>query len=469
MPKAFGASLFDRDSCPHGGHGTNHYPVRCSNESPKEILRNVDLNFHGAYSNPAFANKPNAIRVQSLQAYRQLLEQLQNQGWSFRTARDLAGATPTGPTVHLRHDVDGDLRAAGAMSEIESHLGISSTYYILHTAPYYGQVRADGQSFLRHRSMARIYRRLQDNGHEVGLHNDALHVTQAWGFDGIRAVSEEIEWLRSVGLSVSGTVAHNSVGTYGAANFAIFSGRPTSFSNTTSYWCIEKADKVTRLGSLSESALSLAYEGNDLLWGPESGVTSFALLRGDVWYGQLAKKHTLTALKSGNNDGPWFTTQSMLRALQSDAHSAGLVVLHIHPMYFGFRRSSRDDLSTSLRLAIENAGPRTVEPYNPYLGRPVPDLKETPKTIALPSCECRDWPVLAKKFSAALDDFEGVGALHTSSTTDLDRADAESSPGADPTGLICSECGRASSPPSQTNSTSRRLLGSLLLPWRLLD
>ena len=39
--------------------------------------------------------------------------------------------------IGLRHDVDNDLNKALEFSRTESDLGFRSTYYILHTAPYY--------------------------------------------------------------------------------------------------------------------------------------------------------------------------------------------------------------------------------------------------------------------------------------------------------------------------------------------
>src|SRR5450759_2359284 len=39
--------------------------------------------------------------------------------------------------IGLRHDIDVDLNTAYQFSEIESKLGFRSTYFVLHTAPYY--------------------------------------------------------------------------------------------------------------------------------------------------------------------------------------------------------------------------------------------------------------------------------------------------------------------------------------------
>lgn len=437
----FDAKLFSRDSCTHRSHHLEQYTVQDSKQSAEEVLRNVDLNFFEAYSNPVVANRPGAIRVQSLEAYTQLLRALQEQGWDFGTALDLTGEAPAAPTIHLRHDVDGDLRSAIAMSQIESELGIKSTYYFLHTAPYYGMPGTNNSTFLRHFSMADIYREFEEIGHEVGLHNDALQVAQNWGIDGSQALTVEIEWLRSAGLSIAGTVAHNSVGTYGAANFAIFKGRPRSFSDTDSYWCIEKGKMVTRLGLLCEKQLDLAYEGNDLLWGPDEGVASFALLRGDVWYGQDAILHTLAAMRVGTTSGPWFTTQALLNALQSGDFSSQLVVLHIHPMYFGFRRFPKDDLAVSRRLATSRAGLRLAPDYDPYKGRPVPSLPERAKTIAVPECKCRNWSRLKMRFFATLDDFESVGALRCESNTVAQTETLNRQRQSAAASLKCSRCG----------------------------
>src|SRR5690606_22479204 len=65
--------------------------------------------------------------------------------------------------VALRHDVDYDIDVALEMAHIEHDLGYRSTYYLLHTAPYWNDAEFIDKSL-----------KLQEYGHEVGLHVNVL-------------------------------------------------------------------------------------------------------------------------------------------------------------------------------------------------------------------------------------------------------------------------------------------------------
>ena len=74
--------------------------------------------------------------------------------------------------------------------------------------------------------------------------------------DGIAAIRDELAWLRSQGLNIRGSVAHNSGPVYGASNEEIFSGRML--------WQ-RKAQSGTGinfpLGLAHEKDMGLLYEG----------------------------------------------------------------------------------------------------------------------------------------------------------------------------------------------------------------
>lgn len=101
--------------------------------------------------------------------------------------------------IGLRHDVDdnpGSFDTALALARWEFNRGYSSTYYLLHDSHYWN---ADNL-------VAAL--ELQELGHEVGLHNNALAegLRQRRSPDWI--LREALGDLRSVGLRVEGTVAH---------------------------------------------------------------------------------------------------------------------------------------------------------------------------------------------------------------------------------------------------------------------
>lgn len=100
--------------------------------------------------------------------------------------------------VALRHDVDHDLDLALEMAYWEHQRGIRSTYYLLHSAPYWRDARLLDKGL-----------QLQDFGHEVGLH---LNVLTEW-FQGriadvAQALAQLLQTLRTGGIQVTGVSAH---------------------------------------------------------------------------------------------------------------------------------------------------------------------------------------------------------------------------------------------------------------------
>src|SRR5215213_3699364 len=78
--------------------------------------------------------------------------------------RDVAPPQPADPPrLYLRHDIDLCLRSALRMGEVETRMGISSTYMFIPTSPLYDISSPDGMATLR---------RLKDLGHEVAIHFD---------------------------------------------------------------------------------------------------------------------------------------------------------------------------------------------------------------------------------------------------------------------------------------------------------
>lgn len=108
--------------------------------------------------------------------------------------------------VGLRHDVDGTnvqtreaLQTAVKMAEWEANRGYRSTYYILHTAPYW---MAEG--------FAAALDRIAELGHEIGIHTDALAEGIRTGRDPDQILDEAIATLRDLGFSVRGVVGHGN-------------------------------------------------------------------------------------------------------------------------------------------------------------------------------------------------------------------------------------------------------------------
>lgn len=89
-------------------------------------------------------------------------------------ARDATGES--GRIIALRHDVDFDVENALKLARWESARGFRASYYLLHTGWYW---RVVGASLSK--QMVDAAMEMQDLGHEVGLHNDAISVALASG------------------------------------------------------------------------------------------------------------------------------------------------------------------------------------------------------------------------------------------------------------------------------------------------
>jgi peptidoglycan/xylan/chitin deacetylase (PgdA/CDA1 family) len=123
--------------------------------------------------------------------------------------------------VGLRHDVDIDHKTALRCARCLARHGVPGTFFFLHTAYYWG--RREGGQMRRNPELSALLRHMAVTGCEVGLHIDPLLLYRE-GVDGAQAVVEELAWLRSLGLHVSGVAAHNSGPVYGAENFEVFKG-----------------------------------------------------------------------------------------------------------------------------------------------------------------------------------------------------------------------------------------------------
>lgn len=130
--------------------------------------------------------------------YARFLERLAERDLHVVPLRELAGAPRDRPVVGLRHDVEERFASALEMAELEHSHGVRSTYFVLHTAPYYGRGLLPG------------LRLLQDLGHEVGWHNDLVTLQCVKGVEPREYLARELDWLRGNGIDVRGSSSHGS-------------------------------------------------------------------------------------------------------------------------------------------------------------------------------------------------------------------------------------------------------------------
>lgn len=103
--------------------------------------------------------------------------------------------------VGMRHDCDAghSLATAVEMAEWEAERGYRSTYFMLHTSPYW-------RSSLFRSSLERIALL----GHEIGIHTDALAEALRTGGDPHRILEDALEMLRSWGHAITGVAGHGN-------------------------------------------------------------------------------------------------------------------------------------------------------------------------------------------------------------------------------------------------------------------
>lgn len=154
----------------------------------------------------------------------------------------------------LRHDIDADPVTALRAARHLARYGVPGSFYLLHTANYYGNFYHG--VFVRNPLIEEWVRGLIVAGCEIGVHNDALGAYCFSGVDGPEALKTEIEWLRSQGAIIKGTVGHNSAPIYGAENSEVLQGRKLWPRNSRSH-----EGYPLPLEVLSESELGLSYEG----------------------------------------------------------------------------------------------------------------------------------------------------------------------------------------------------------------
>jgi hypothetical protein len=111
--------------------------------------------------------------------------------------------------ISLRHDVDRNIDGALRLAYREHKYGIKATYFILHTAKFYGSTT--NKSFQRNDRILFYLKKLQDAfGHEIGFHNDLMTLQIVYGIEPRNFLKTELKWLRDNGIQIYGSSMHGS-------------------------------------------------------------------------------------------------------------------------------------------------------------------------------------------------------------------------------------------------------------------
>ena len=104
----------------------------------------------------------------------------------------------------LRFDVDLDLQTALQLSEFLNKINISASFYILPYAEYSSNYpefknqksKTNENKFKRFANMYKYYKRIQDLGHEVGLHYFPYGVYVDMKMDGAQSIIEDLKYFK---------------------------------------------------------------------------------------------------------------------------------------------------------------------------------------------------------------------------------------------------------------------------------
>jgi len=111
--------------------------------------------------------------------------------------------------LSLRYDIDDNINASVKFAYREHKYGIKSSYFVLHTAKYYGEII--GPYFKRNDNVIYYLKKIQDSfGHEIGFHNDLVTLQIIYGIDSKEYLKNELAFLRGNNIHIFGTTYHGS-------------------------------------------------------------------------------------------------------------------------------------------------------------------------------------------------------------------------------------------------------------------
>lgn len=132
------------------------------------------------------------------------LDRLLDQGWMVAAMEDIHDGVDHPRVVGMRHDVDNVIAPAVQMAQWEAERGYRSTYFILHTSPYWEEKEA----------LKAALEAIAECGHEIGFHLNAITAAIENGGDPVDIVQEAVDELRGYGYPVRGVVAHGDAACY---------------------------------------------------------------------------------------------------------------------------------------------------------------------------------------------------------------------------------------------------------------
>ena len=159
----------------------------------------------------------------------------------------------------LRYDIDENINAAVKLAYREHKYGIRSSYFVLHTADYYGKII--GSSFKRNDNMIYYLKKIQDSfGHEIGFHNDLVTLQLMYGISPKEYLKDELAYLRGNNINIVGTTYHGSQYCYIYKYYNAYFWKEYP-NNGWNYEYIKKGYKTIKIEKDSLANYNFEYEG----------------------------------------------------------------------------------------------------------------------------------------------------------------------------------------------------------------
>lgn len=161
--------------------------------------------------------------------------------------------------ISLRHDMDDNINAAVKFAYREHKYGIHASYYVLHTAKYYGQ--KIGSEFIRNDNVIFYLKKIQDTfSQEIGIHNDLVTLQIVYEIPPKEYLRNELIYLRGNGINIWGTTYHGSpyTYTYKYSNSSFWEEYPLDTVNSE---FIKKGNKTIQIERDSLENYNFTYEG----------------------------------------------------------------------------------------------------------------------------------------------------------------------------------------------------------------
>jgi hypothetical protein len=132
-----------------------------------------------------------------------LCDLLFENNYKFSSLRYLQEQPSNQLTVSLRHDVDAYPPSALSLAKIYASYSVPASFYFLHSASYYMQIK--DKLIYRNPELENWLTKIALYGCELGLHNDSLSLANKLKVSAFDILSEELGYLRGMGLTIDGT------------------------------------------------------------------------------------------------------------------------------------------------------------------------------------------------------------------------------------------------------------------------